>query len=61
MLCPLHIASLLVYVFLYWGFVSIDIKEKPMLLPVIFVVRVAILFMWLSYFRLVERLLSCIF
>ena len=36
-----------------------DIKEKPLLLPVIFVVRVGILFMLLSSFRFVERLLSC--
>jgi hypothetical protein len=32
-----------------------DIKEKLLLLPVIFVVRVGILFMWLSSFRFVER------
>jgi hypothetical protein len=36
-----------------------DIKEKLLLLPIIFVVRVGILFMWLSSFRCVERLLSC--
>ena len=35
------------------------IKEKSWLLPVIFVVRVGILFMWLSSFRFVGRLLSC--
>ena len=34
-----------------------DIKEKSLLLPVIFVVRVGILLMWLSSFRFVERLL----
>ena len=31
-----------------------------MLLPVIFIVRVGILFMWLFSFRFVERLVSCI-
>jgi hypothetical protein len=36
-----------------------DIKEKSVLLPVIFVVRGRILFMWLSSFRFAERLLSC--
>jgi hypothetical protein len=38
-----------------------DIKEKSLLLPVIFVVRVGILFMWLASFRFVERSLSCFF
>jgi hypothetical protein len=38
-----------------------DIKEMQLLLPDIFVVRVGILSMWLSSFRFVERLLSCIF
>ena len=38
-----------------------DIKEKLLLLPVIFVVRVGILFMWLSSFWFVERLLSYCF
>jgi hypothetical protein len=38
-----------------------DIKEKSFLLPVIFVVRLGILFMWLSSFSFVERLLSCFF
>jgi hypothetical protein len=38
-----------------------DIKEKPLLLPVTFVVRVEILFLWLSSFRFVEGLLSCFF
>jgi hypothetical protein len=37
-----------------------DIKEKQLLLPVIFVVRVGILFLWMS-FRFVERLISCFF
>ena len=38
-----------------------EIKEKQLLLPVIFVVKVGILFLWLSYFRFVEGLLSCFF
>jgi hypothetical protein len=38
-----------------------DIKEKSLLLPVIFVVRVGILFLWLSSFKFVEELLSCFF
>ena len=38
-----------------------DIKEKPLLFPVISVVRVGILFMWLPSFRFVERLLSDFF
>jgi hypothetical protein len=38
-----------------------DIKENMLLFPVIFVVRVGILFMWLSSFRFVETLLSCFF
>ena len=42
-------------------FILRDIKEKSLLLPVIFVVRIGILFMWLSSFRFVERLLSCFF
>jgi hypothetical protein len=37
-----------------------DIKEKSLLFPVIFVVRIGILFMWLSS-RFVGRLLSCFF
>ena len=38
-----------------------DSKERYLLLPVIFVVRVGILFMWLFSFRLVERLGSWLF
>ena len=38
-----------------------DNKEKYLLLPVIFVVRVGILFLWISSFRFVEGLLSCFF
>ena len=40
-----------------WG----EIKEKSLLLPVIFVVTVGVLFLWLSSFRFVEGLLSCFF
>jgi hypothetical protein len=36
-----------------------DIKEKSLLLLVIFVVRVGILYMSLSSFRLASRLISC--
>jgi hypothetical protein len=64
MLGPVYVASLLVYVFLLGEsslLVFRDIKEKSLLLSVIFVVRVVILFMWLSSFRFVERLLSCFF
>jgi hypothetical protein len=38
-----------------------DIKVKLLLLPVIFVVRVEILFLLLSSFRFVERLFSYFF
>ena len=38
-----------------------DIKEKLLLLPFIFVVRIGILFLRLSSFRFVEGLLSCFF
>jgi hypothetical protein len=38
-----------------------DIKEKQLLLPIIFVVKVGILFLWLSSFRFVEGLPSCFF
>ena len=38
-----------------------EIKEKQLLLPVIFVVKVGILFLWLSSFWFVEGLLSCFF
>ena len=63
MLGPVYICSLLVYVF--FGELSPlmlrDIKEKSLLLPVIFAVRGGIMFMWLSSFRFVERFLSCFF
>ena len=61
---PVCVASLLVYVFLLREFSLLilrDIKEKSLLLPVIFVFRVRILFMWLSSFRFVEGLFSCFF
>ena len=38
-----------------------DIKEKSLLLPFIFVVRVGILFLWRSSFGSVEGSLSCFF
>ena len=38
-----------------------DTKEKKLLFPIIFVVRVGILFLWLSSFRFVEGLLSSFF
>jgi hypothetical protein len=38
-----------------------DIKEKSLLLPIIFVVKVGILFLWLSSFRFVGGLLSWFF
>jgi hypothetical protein len=38
-----------------------EIKEKQLLRPVIFVVKVGILFLWLSSFRFVEGLVSCFF
>jgi hypothetical protein len=38
-----------------------DIKEKELLLPYIFDIRVKILFLWLSSFRFVKGLLSCSF
>ena len=55
----LHIQS--VSLCILGGIESIDVKEKKLLLPVIFVVRGRILFVWLSTFGLVERLLSCFF
>ena len=64
MLGPVYISSLLVYVFLLGELSPLilrDIKEKSLLLSVIFVVRIGILFMWLSSFRFVERLLSCFY
>ena len=38
-----------------------DINEKQLLLPIIFVVKVGILFLWLSSFSFVEGLSSCFF
>ena len=38
-----------------------DIKKKSLLVPVIFVFRDGILFMWPSSFRFAARLLSCFF
>jgi hypothetical protein len=38
-----------------------EIKEKQFLLPVIFVVKVGIVFLRLSFFRFVEGLPSCFF
>ena len=38
-----------------------DVKERLLLHPVIFVVRGGIMFVWLSSFGFVERLLSCFF
>jgi hypothetical protein len=51
MLGCVYLTSLLVYVFFIEELSPLilrDIKEKSLLLPVIFVVRVEILFMWLS-------------
>jgi hypothetical protein len=63
MLGPVCVASLLVFLFI--GELSPlmlrEIKEKQLLLPVIFVVKVGILFLRLSYFRFVEGLLSFFF
>ena len=58
-----YISSLLFYVFLgeFSPLMLRDIKEKGFLLPVIFVFRDGIMFVWLSSFGLVERLLSCFF
>ena len=38
-----------------------DIMQKQLLLPVIFVVRFGVLFLWLSSFSFVEGLLFCFF
>ena len=38
-----------------------DIEEKYLLLPVFFVVRVGVLFLWLSSFRFIEELLMLLF
>ena len=64
MLGPVYVTSLLVYVFLLGELSPLilrDIKENQLLLPVIFIVRVGILFMLLFSFRFGERLLSCFF
>ena len=56
MLGPVYVTSLVVYVYFIEEFSPLilrDIKEKSLLLPVIFLVRVGILFMWLSSFRFV--------
>jgi hypothetical protein len=42
----------------YCGIKYIDNNEKSLFFPVVFVVRVRILFMWLSSFRFDERLFS---
>ena len=57
MLGPVCVASLLVYVFFIWvlrPLILRNIKEKSLLLPVIFVVRIGILFMWLSSLGLLK-------
>jgi hypothetical protein len=50
MLGPVYVTSLLVCLFIgeLSPLILRDIKEKSLLLSVIFVVRVGILFMWLS-------------
>ena len=57
---PRHSVSLCLFIGELSPLILRNNKEKS-LFPVIFVVRVGILFMWLSYFRFVERLLSCFF
>ena len=64
MLDPVCVASLLVYVFFIGELSPLilrEIKEKRLLLPVIFVFKAGILFLQLAYFRFVEGLLSCFF
>jgi hypothetical protein len=64
LLGPVYVPLLLVYVFLLGELSPLilrNIKEKRLLLPVIFVVRVDILFLRLSSFIFVEGLLSCVF
>ena len=59
-----YVTSLFIYVYFIGELSPLilrDIMEKKLLLPVIFVVRVGILFMRLSSFRFVERLLSFFF
>jgi hypothetical protein len=56
--CSGYVASLLVYVFFIGElspFILRDIKETSLLLPVIFVARVGILFMWLSSLGLLKE------
>ena len=52
----LHIQSISLYLFIgeLSPLILRDIKEKSLLLPVIFVVRVGILFMWLSTLGLLK-------
>jgi hypothetical protein len=64
MLGPVCVARLLVYVFIIWELSLLmlrEIKEKYFLLPVIFVVKIGILFLWLSFFSSVEGLVSSFF
>ena len=64
MLVPVCVSSLLVYVFFIGEFSPLilrDIKEKKLLFAIIFVVKVGILFLWLSSFWFVEGLFSCLF
>ena len=49
MLGPMYLSSLLVYVFLLSWLLLRDIKEKWLLLPVIFVVRGRIMFVWVYW------------
>ena len=56
-----HSVSLCLFIGELSALILRDIKEKQLLLPVIFVVRVGILFLWISSFRFVEGLLSCFF
>ena len=64
MLGPVCVASLLFYVFFIGELnplILIEVKKKQLLFPVIFVVKVGILFLRLSSFRFVEGLLFCFF
>jgi hypothetical protein len=64
MLGPVYISCLLVYVFFLGELSPLmlrDTKEKWLLLPVIFLVRGGIMFVWLSSFGFVEGLVSCFF
>jgi hypothetical protein len=58
----LHIHSVRLYAFFIGALSPLIlrvIKKKSLLLPVIFVVKSGIFFMWLSSFRFFKRLLSC--